>query len=631
MDHQGAIAVVGGIFIALLFFAKFNTWAPTEAKAKSANPPRHFTTCGRYVSFAIAYTAIYEVLYVFIVSFPDIAPVLADAAKSYSLPIPGFDLKSFQQNPSLWSVIIVAAVLPSLPEKVNLDFYLRDWLHRRAFITSEADSTVEDLRWHFEKFAPRDDVIEKVLKRGLVGTEKEDFLNKRDSVSHKWAKLSYLTYLFQRWEAAREVKQFLECYEGERQRLETDYDELRAAISQYRAEVRKRDRTGVKKRGSSDVVKLLEPGLSKTLDDKLKALYTLITCGVLTTTRTPAQRRAAFAYFGLHPESKPTLPFDADTIALSVAIVFLATLVPVMIYSAFGNTGNNKNIPFAASPAVAVLWSAISLFLQGSAVLIAFYVNRLWLKYQTTVDTDRTILFLRPSLLRRLACAASAYVVGFGVLVVSALFMSRDNPGLPIQQILPWPLVSAVTGYFVSRYLTAFVNLKRGDPEPAQREQWWDALKYALASAMAGVMASLLFFGHPWITPDEAPFVVVAVSTMFIVGLGIGYVFPRGYRKHRQERRAQPRYKVAKPVQISDAGGSIACQLTDVSVAGASLDGPVTQSAAQIIRLNSRNLGVVLAKVVRTENKRTCVEFLHDSDTKQKLSNYVLALAGPPG
>lgn len=643
MDHQVILAVAGGIFIALLFFAKFNTWAPTEPRAKSANPPRHFTTCGRYVSFAIAYTAIYEVLYVFIVSFPDITPVLADAAKSFSLPIPGFNLKSFQQNPSLWSVIIVAAILPSLPEKVNLDFYLRNWLHRRAFITTEADSIIDNLQLHFEKFAPKNEVIERVLKEKSIGAKKEEFLERRNTVLHKWAKLSYLMYLFRRWETRRAVKQFLESYDEEWKQLSADYDELKAQISRYRAEVRKQNRIGNRKRITGDIAKLLEPGLNKALDENLRALYTLITCGVLATTTIPRQRRKAFDFFGLNPEPGLIVNFDWDTILKSIVVVFVATLIPVLIYYvyAFADPGviaeaNNKHIPVPASPAMAALWSFISLSLQGGAVLITLLVNRIWTKHQSTVEEDSKIFFLQPSFLRRFVCAASAYIVGFVILFIAAFLMPPEQDGglaTVIQQIWPFAILPAVTGYFVSSYIREAVNLKAGQPDPSLGKQWWNALKHASALAVAGILAGLFFFNRWWVDPVEVPFLVLIVSTMFFIGLGIGYVFPRGYRKLRRERnrREQLRYKVIRPVQVLDAGRSIGCRLIDVSVAGAGLDTAVRQSVGRTIQLKFRNLGTMLAKVVRLEHNRTYVEFLHDRDTKQRLSNYVMTLAGARG
>lgn len=630
MEYQTIITIIGAIFIAMIFMVRFNTWAPVEDKAKLTNPPRHFTTWGRYTRYALLYVAANEILYLLIIWFPDIAKELVGFATANNIIIPELHPESLRENIPLWSVIITTTVLPSLPQKFNVDYYLRKKLHRRAFITAEADSIIQDLKLNFEKFTPQDSVIQKVMGQGAIGTEKADYLKKRNTVSHKWAKLSYLIYLFQRWETGREVRRFLDFYGEEWRRLSTDYEDLKLHIPQYRAQ------SGTQT--NNKIVELLEGTLSRALDDKLDMLYMLITCGVLSTSRTLAQRRSAFAHFGLHPGHSIDVPFDWDTIIKSAGIVFLATLVPTMFYEFFADPSviaSRPDIPDPRSPTGTAIWSVISLLLQGSAIAVAVYLNRLWLKYRSNLEGDDEVNSLRPSVLRRSACALSAYLVGLAVLFVSAELMSGQAASLIeiLGKIWAWPLASAVTGYFVCQYITTFLKYEKGGQDVSEDRKWWTALTHGVA-LMGTSVASTLFYFNRLIGTAELPFLIFVVATTFIIGCGIGYVFPEGYRKRRYElnRREERRFPITGEVEIQDpAGQSVACKIGDVSVTGARLDTAVKQSVGDTIQVRISQLGMFLARIVRLESSRTYIEFLHDSDTKQKLSDYVLAHAGGPG
>lgn len=623
------LAISVAVFVFLFFYTKFNHWTPAENNTDTDSPPRHYTTWLRYSAFAIIYGLINVAFFSAILLSPDSALYLLKLAKdagllAFELPTPN----DGSSQMAIWAALIVTAILPALPNKFNPDNFIRRKLHYRAFITKEADKTIEDLNLNYEGFKPAIDTINKTIEANDSLEEQKPFLENINSINHKWAKQCYLIYQFEHWNTWWGIKKRFEGYNSRWKEIEKTHRELLPKYQEYVQLVASR-KPDDEQQNESSLFQYYESELSSLLDKQLKKLYILISVCILATKKTTQQRKNAYEYFGLHPRSTFTIPVDWDTIITTVGLVFISTLIPAMLYYSFNtSTEANSDIPIPASFTGAMGWSVISLMLMGSAVLVTIYLNRLWFKYQNPENSahDRNMI-LQPSVVRRTCCAAASYFAGFVVLFLVALPETGFDGARIFQalkRIYPWPLACAVTGYFVAMYFGAVIQNEPKSDRECRRCHLKYSLSQGMASAVIGMLAALLFFNR---TPTmaEAPFLAFVFTTMFIIGTGIGYIILNGYRKLRKDlsRRAHNRINVKEAVEIIDKEATLPYNITNLSLDGASINKPVDESLESPIIINFKDIGKVYARIVHRQENSTSVQFLHDKNTKDKMQYYI--------
>ena len=625
MGRETLLALIGAGVIFIIFYARFNAWGPNEEKVNSGAVPRHYTTWGLYVRYGMLYALSYELIFGFILYFPDVAHELINlAAQKELFKLEGFDKKTFFENVALWGTIIIVAIIPNLPKWCNLDYVLRKYFHKKAFITSQATSIVEDLAHRFETFEADKNILAEVIEQTPVAMIPEDFQLQINNLKHKWAKLCYLEHQFKHWQGWRDISRFMEGYKKDRKELEQQLKKLKenyVAYINYTNDIK----TSAKKQ-NGPLLEMLENELQGKIDGLLKAYYSIISCGILATYKIPSKRQTAFAHFGLKPRTNATVPIDIDTILKITGVVLLSTLVPAIVYFSLVDPAllEAKNVPYPKDYIDASVWSLLSLFLQGGAVFISIFINNLWLKYQNSEDLGFSGQnhFLKPSLLRRTTCALASYLIGLLVLSGFVFLTNKLSPEV-FAKLLPWPLLSAVTGYFIAYYLGA---VKNKQALHSKADLWKSGLKQAIVSTVFGVFAVMLFFNRK-IGLEEMPFLVFVASITFIIGMGIGYIFPEGFCKLRNElsRRDGQRFDITEQAQISTEQATIACMITNISESGAELDKPIPIHH-HIVQISSDKLGDITGKVVRTEMSKTYIQFMHDRNTKERVQGFIQTL-----
>lgn len=624
MERETALAIIGAIVIFTIYYARFNAWGPNEDKVNSGAIPRHYTTWGLYTRFGILYALSYELLFAFILYFPEVTHTLLEYTSQKKIISEGFDKKTFFENVALWGTIIITAIIPNLPKWCNPDHVLKKYFHKKAFITSQATSIIEDLANRFETFEANDDIIDEVIELSPGVMTTVDFQQQVNTLKHKWAKLCYLEYQFKGWQGWRDISRFMEGYQKDREVIEQKLKTLKERHSAYLNYINEVKATTKEENGS--LIEMLEEELSAKVDEVLEAYYTLISCGILATYKTPSKRSAAFDRFGLKPRENATIPIDTDTIIKIIGVVVLSTLVTAIIYFGLYDTDvlKENKIPHPKDYIDATVWSVLSLLLQGGAIFISIFINNLWLKYQNETATGDSVRYhlLKPSLLRRMTCAIASYLVG--LLVITGFVLLRNTLTLEVfYKLLPWPILSAVTGYFIAYYLGVTKNEQVQKAALSTKQLWMSGLTQGTISALCGVFAVMLFFNHK-IGATELPFMTFVTTITFIIGLGIGYIFPEGVSKLHNElsRRTGQRFKILENTQVSTGEKSIDCAMINISETGAEFDSPIT-TKQQFIKISSDRLGAITGKVVRIKNKKTYVQFMHDSITKKHVQSYI--------
>ena len=622
------IGIAGFVF--LFFYTKFNHWTTKENNAYTDSPPRHYTTWLRYNAFAIVYGLFNTFIFGLILFFPKSALYLLNLAQAgdfIALNIP--ENTEIINNLQIWAALIVTTILPALPDKLNLDNYIRRKLHYRAFITKEADKTIEDLNLNFDGFSPDIDTINTVISDYDSIDDQKPFLENANSIEHKWAKQCYLLYQFNHWPTWWEIKKRFGGYNIRRKKIEATHKELTEKYKEYVQLKTIKEQDKDNQQNESSLYNFYKDELSRLLDAQLKALYLLISVCILATQKTTQLRKIAYGHFGLNPRSAFTIPFDWDTIIKMTALVFVTTLIPAMLYFATYTLPEiQTDIPAPDGFTGAMTWAILSLVLQGSAVLISIYLNRTWFKAQNPESNhNHRKMVLAPSMVRRTCCAAASYATGFLVLFLFVLLGTGFNTELiaqSIPKIAPWPMVCAVTGFFVAMYFGAAIQNEPKSEKECRKLHMRYALAQGTVTASVGIFAALLFFNRmPGVA--EAPFMAFIITTMFIIGAGIGYIILNGYWKLRQDhsRRNHSRITTTENVEIINQDILVPCKITNLSLEGAHLDRKLDQSLANPIIINFEEIGQVFARIVRRQENNTSVQFLHDKSSKNKMKHYL--------
>lgn len=617
-------------FVFLFFYAKFNHWTPAENTIYTDSPPRHYTTWLRYSAFAVVYSLFNVFLFTLILLFPDSALYLLKLVEDggvISLNIP--ENSEILSHLPIWGALIVTTILPALPNKMNLDNYIRRKLHYRAFITKEADKTIEDLNLNFDGFNPDIDTIDKVIAGCESLDDQNPFLENANTINHKWSKQCYLTYQFNHWPTWWEIKNRFEGYNIKWKEIESTHKDLAAKYEEYiQLETLQRENEENRKSESS-LYKFYQDELSRLLDEQLQKLYLLISVCILATQKTTQLRKSSYNHFGLNPRSSFTIPFDWDIIIKLTGLVFITTLIPAMLYFATSSLpGTQSDIPVPEGFTGAMTWSILSLGLQASAVLITIYLSKVWFKNQNAENnTNHRNMVLTPSNVRRVCCAGASYATGFTILFLFTLLTTGFNFELilqAIQKIAPWPLVCAVTGYFVAMYFGAAIqNEPKSEKECRKRHIRYSLIQGA-TTAFVGVLAALLYFNRmPGVA--EAPFMAFIFTTMLIIGTGVGYIILNGYWKLRQNlsRRNHGRITTKENIEVLNQDKILPCQITNISLEGAYIDKRLDQSIKNPILIKFEDIGEVYARVVRRQESNTSIQFLHDKSTKNKMKHYL--------
>jgi hypothetical protein len=597
-------AILAGAFFMFVYsWSRFNTWTDKE-DFEYSDPPRHYTTWGRFVSFSLLYTLFIEFFYMLIVFFPEGTVYIDQILGNGTLG----EKKGFGEYSFLWAVLILTGVMPNLRWIRDPELAIRHKLHEMAFIPFEGQSIINQFLIHPSLFRPDQEIIKNVIKE--MGDEEkysvEDFNQPTNSIRHKWCKLSYLRFKLMEWQTSRDVERFMCHCNLEKDSFEKTFSDLKVKIEKYNDRL-----ADLGENKPDEYILLLESDITEKLDLLLLQIYRVISCGVLAIEKLGYNRQSTFQSLGLYPALGTDIPFDWNSIINSMAVVFLVTFIPTMLYF-FVIRQMDIGLDLIPKTAFeALLWAVYSLVINGIGIIGAIFVKRQSSKIKST---DK----LNTSTFHYLGAGLFGYILSFIFLV--AVNLIKDNVSIisAVETVGLWPLIPATTAIFTIHYLNTALHLKK--------PRWQQSLIQSLCTTFVGIAVVCINFNMIF-NAEVFAFLVFTTLTTALIGAGIGYTFPEGYRRRieRLQRRTERRIYLRKPVKeqgslILGNKDTYDCQVVELSLGGAAVDIPVPDPVGTSAQLDLPNIGKLFGWIVRKEDEKTSIQLSLDRNKVDELS-----------
>ncbi len=616
-----------GAFILLYYsWQVFNSWTDEERKELSFETsylPRHFTTWPRFISFAALYSLCIVCIYVVIMISPGTLSVLAGSD-------PGEWLTKFNEQGWLIALLIITGIAPNFPVLKKVELFLRRKCHKLAFIPSEANSFIVKLQSN-DVFRPIDNIIADVLKdMAEPRFKREDFYLPDEKttpddinymmIRYKWCKLNYLLYKFRRWACTCSTISAMEpCYTA----LTIFEKKIKEITTETHSLVDKRQAMLTL---GKDYREERETDLNNKLDDLLKRMYTLISCGVHATLKVSRKREEEFRTFDLFPKTEVTNVIDLDTLISSTAIVFVVTLIPTFIYYFILKSGPDGQAGVPRDAGEAALWALVSLLMNASAMFGAVFIHNKMSDGRSISVGYGEKAVSRPSVMQRSLAAAAGYVLG----LITLLIFYAPKVGMvnAFNGTWPWAFLSAVTAGFIIYHLNVSIYKKNERRKYLLRAK--EALFQGTTTALVGFIVVIIaidrsntFLSTTELIRQRMPFIIFSVTVFGLIGAGIGYVFPQRYRNILwKERRIHPRHPIASPATILADGKSSACNIINMSLSGVSVDTDIPHGFGSHIEVEVPDIGKLPGIVVRKGLRKTCLELLLNKTLEKKVRDY---------
>jgi hypothetical protein len=608
LPNIGAISI-GAIFIFIYSWSRFNTWTGKE-EYEYEDPPRHYTTWSRFISYSFFYTITIELFYIIIVIFPKGVVYVDDALGTGTLD-KIVKIEDFGEYSFLWAVLILTGLMPNLKWIRGPELYLRHKLHEMAFIPFEAQSIINQFLIHPSLFQPDKKSIENALKQMGNGENYsiEDFTQPDNSIRHGWCKLTYLRFKLAEWQTSRDVERFMCHCKIEENVFEKTYNKLGSNINKYHDRIEE-----LEKNKPDKYITLLESGIEKELNLLLKQMYRVICCGILAIEKSGPNRKTRFQSLGLYPKLGTDVPFDWDSIITCTTAVFLVTLVTTMLYFFVIRNEQFHSAYIPQSTSDAVLWAIYSLVINCIGIVGAIFIKRQLSKRNSS---DK-----RASLKARyLLAGLFGYVFSFVFLFLVSIIMIEEETKFvkTMWTVCLWPLVPATTAMFTFHYLQTSLSIKES--------RWRQSLIQGFCMALVGIIIVCIYSNMAF-TKEVIVFLIFTAVTAWLIGSSIGYAFPEGYRqrvnrlKLRTDRRTHSRSTLGESASLVLGDKEpFPCKIVDMSLGGAAVNVDVAEPVGTKAKLGLPKVGNLTGWIVRKEDKKTSLQLSLDRDNVDKISS----------
>jgi hypothetical protein len=628
------ILLGAAVFLAIFYWQRFNSWTLKEiSDFDNANlsPPRYFTKWSSFLMYAATYVCIVEIANLLLIWLFHRPILLTSLYNFFGIgDIPDSALKSLAifSNSTLMSLWILTGVIPIFPGLNKIELYLRERLHEKALIPEEANSVVADLQLHETKFHPSRSDVNAALPTEFLkkyGTFSHEDSRPSPTVRHKWFKLIYLYFKLREWaEGMRTMRCATPAYKVFTEELE----KLRQDVQEYLAQAES-DEGEQRGRRNDLYLQRLERDIDGKITELLASMYRFISCAVYATERWPQGTRHAFRRFGLHPRLEIHVPFDWDTLLESGGAVLLSTLFPTLAYFFFLHDIFPDSVLLPKTTLEALVWSILAVLAHGLAIIAALIVFRL-----TTRQSkfgSRFQATIRPSAARMFLIACAGYAGG---LLTFAAYQALE-PGKPLQmvEISLWALLPATTAAFIGYHLDHFVYAT--SPGYSRLN---GALRQCIVTMLVSVLVVVLLH-HKYSRQSEFPyFVSFAALVAGLIGAGIGYTFPAGYKRNLRGYAGEDRRKTGRilhqavplQAQLTIGDEKYITRLVDLSTHGAALEPIEISTPNETVELSIPDipdLDNVKAVLGRQEENRSFFRFLPDQRAIDQIQLYIAARA----
>lgn len=517
--YQNELLIIGGaVIVMFLAIEKFDTWPASNGKDEGAQPPRSFTTFGRYLTYCSLYVFGFEVIYLIFTFFPNITRSILGSFDIQPNPLGGEGETGSSANfAPLWALSALVAIL-SAPVSKAIEPMIRKRVHRRAAIKSAAEHVVRMIQFHDGIFRPDPDSADRAIEAlGVKHLEPSAGSERQTSISHKWFRAIYLFHALE-VQTDPAFGHFLSDGKEEFSRIERYFRSMKEEMDAF-----------LKQRGKSEgrAPERWGRSLEKGLDDLLGKIYLFIVCGAYKTRKSNKERKRLLEGFGIFLDTQDRIPFAADVVVKSILAIAISALVPTVIYLILlQDVVENTSLPDDLRTLVpknqwwAMYWVIAGLLMHGMAMCAVVIA---WRWYAGEGDRGK------PS--RSGATASGVAVMGvlgygvsllvlFGVSVLAGIGLLGS-----LLSSLMWSLVAAVTSGFTFVYVVRAVEEIR--PRPIK-----DIALHS--SVMAGVSLFLCLFVPGALRPHVIHlwFAAYVMAASILIGGGIAYVFPSGYFRH---------------------------------------------------------------------------------------------------
>jgi len=620
--------LLGALFIGVFSRVRFNRWTDKNI-GKYDYSPRNFTTWTRFIRSLSVYVILGELTYFSILISPGafvfVTKYLGGSSMEYET------LKEMGQYSVLWSILLITGVLPNFPFVNKLEQKIRETLHDYAFIPAEAKAVISQLDVNCTAFKPDKKIVERVLDDfGQTEFSEEDFMIIKNTIAHKWCKLSYLKNRLQDWITFPKINRFFGLSIETFEQFLTSYESLQADIVSYyeyhNIEKPDLDRKYKKYLAAS------KKYINCEIHALLKQAYSLISIGVLGTEKLPSGRKNAFEFFGLRPYLPDSIIIDWDTNLKSIVAVSIAAVFPTLFYyfslSRVAQNGPGNIIPKSSSEAL--FWALAAILMHGLTIIGVVMFN-LWKNVVLAGDYNRRIKVgfgKYNQFAGRILAGLIGYVVGLFVMIGMTLIQYHAAIESIAEMIVVqwqgyalWPIIPFVTGYFIQNYLDHSAQPKRS--------AWKQGFLQGGFSALVAGTIAVIRLDNKYL--EYWYFVVFCFLISLCIGAGIGFVFPQGYRKRSKKaeapaenRRTDERFEIAQPVMLMVDKSKFACNMLQVSLGGAKLDRKINYPLGSKAQIEIPKLGKLNAFIVRKAKKNTFINFPYlDGNTKENFASYL--------
>ncbi len=533
---QNELLIIGGALIVMfLAIEKFDTWPASDNKDEGAQPPRSFTTFGRYLIYCSLYVVGFELVYLFFTFFPDLARTILGTFDITPTPIGGGDQTESTVNLApLWALSALVAIL-SAPVLKAVEPMIRARVHRKAAIRSAVELVVRLIQFQEGLFRPDSEKANMAIEAtGVKYLDSNAASERHTTISHKWFRAIYLYHAINA-QTDPAFGRFLSDGQEEFGRIEKFFESMKEEMEAFLKQRGKNQSRAPERWGRS---------LEKGLDDLLNKTYLFIVCGVYKTRKSENERRKLLESFDIFVDTRDRVPFAADVVVKSVVVIAISAIVPTAIYLfLLRDVVGNQSVPAELRALVpvnqwwAMFWVAAGLLMHGAAICAVVLARRWFVKPDDKGrvsggrDSDGSVTGGGATASRVAVMGLLGY--GASLIVLFGMSLAAGTGWLEsLQSAVMWSLAAAVTSSFTFVYVVRAAEERK--PRPVR-----DVALHA--SIMAAVSLFLCLFVPGTLDPDiiHLWFAAYVLAASTLIGGGIAYVFPSGYYKHQTQLRKQ--------------------------------------------------------------------------------------------
>lgn len=550
LDFLGnySLALLGVVVLAVFAAHHFNSPAyalstsaetdgqstPREAalaRTKIEAPPIFTTRRESYRRAQLKYIAALEAVFIFYVLFPEFfADVAALAQVKVIVP-------ETERERVIYGLFGLMGIYATFPGLSVWDRKIREKLHQRAIIPEDVKLTAT--RTCDADYQPPVEIEQAALKAMAESLAEIDYAQTHDSLKREWFRLSCAHAQLKQTLQSEEFRRHQRIFSPEAEDIAREYAQRQERLAELIAkEARVELPQGEPMKEGEEEAQLGELdtmeaeillGIRKSLRFKIDVLYyriCLLHSMMFFASEKSAERiQRRFRKIGYDVSVSPMPPMDWETIlktSLTVgAVVFVPSLIYFIVkerYEILTPAGSGITVPETLPQTLG--WSVNILVLHMLCLFLAMWSKHGLAKRRASRGPGR----LRSRWVENAMIFGLCYVVTY----VLGGFLFYGDHGLRVLWLaIPWAAVPALTGCFVGVY----IDRVRVGPEVP----WWRKFDQGLLMGLFAAVASFLFTPPTPLVADIPPvlwlYVFYISGMQVLVGLGIGWIFPKSYRK----------------------------------------------------------------------------------------------------